>query len=292
MGGKTIDVAIGSQHNNGSPGLYSFLENFDNIMIFNTEVLAARISEYWNSGDGISRITTTYSKFDFALDAINSDSKGQIPIVSLRVNNITQFLEPYLKDTDGAVGSTVKLTVINSDYLSVDYAETVLTWDVIDTTSTDRWVTFELGGPNPLRKGFPFSRFLADHCRFAFNDVEEQDGYECGYTGKAIEGITLSGTDPISVNITGHNWLSGDEMKFWGVGGATELNGNSYTVTKTDADNFTLNSTDSSNFTAWTSAGVAGFSDCLRIISDCRDRGRTVQYGGFLSMREGGVKLA
>lgn len=73
----------------------------------------------------------------------------------------------------------------------------------------------------------------------------------------SIEDITLSGSDPVSVEITDHSYLTGDTVKFASVGGTTELNGNSYTVTKTDDDNFTLDSTDSSDFTAWTSGGTA-----------------------------------
>jgi len=73
----------------------------------------------------------------------------------------------------------------------------------------------------------------------------------------SIEDITLSGSDPVSVKITSHSFLTGDTVKFASVGGTTELNGNSYTVTKTDDDNFTLDSTDSSDFTAWTSGGTA-----------------------------------
>ena len=71
----------------------------------------------------------------------------------------------------------------------------------------------------------------------------------------AVEGITLTSTDPVSINITGHGRSTGDSTTFVEVGGTTELNGNTYTITKTDADNFTLDSTSSDNFTAWTSGG-------------------------------------
>jgi hypothetical protein len=70
-----------------------------------------------------------------------------------------------------------------------------------------------------------------------------------------IEGITLSGTDPVSVQITAHGLTDGRQVIFDNVGGTTELEDNTYKITKTDANNFTLNGTSSSNFTAWTSGG-------------------------------------
>lgn len=70
-----------------------------------------------------------------------------------------------------------------------------------------------------------------------------------------IEGITLAGNDPVSVNITAHRFATGDVVFFRNVAGTTELNGETFTATKTDDDNFTLDSTDSADFTAWTSGG-------------------------------------
>lgn len=76
-----------------------------------------------------------------------------------------------------------------------------------------------------------------------------------------IEGITLSGSNPVSIQITAHGLTTGRQVVFASVGGTTELNSNTYKITKTDADNFTLQGTDSSNFTAWTSGGSAAVWD-------------------------------
>jgi hypothetical protein len=76
-----------------------------------------------------------------------------------------------------------------------------------------------------------------------------------------IEGITLSGTDPVSIQITAHGLTTGREIIPSSVGGTTEINDNIYKITKTDADNFTLQGTDSSNFTAWTSGGEVAVYD-------------------------------
>lgn len=76
-------------------------------------------------------------------------------------------------------------------------------------------------------------------------------------SAKNIEGITLAGTDPVSIQITGHSFSTGEAVWFANVGGTVELNNNLYVITRTDDDNFTLNSTDSSDYTAFTAGGTA-----------------------------------
>lgn len=71
----------------------------------------------------------------------------------------------------------------------------------------------------------------------------------------AIEGVTLVAGSAVSINATAHGLTSGQRVRFASAAGTTELNGNMYTITVTDANNFTLDGTDSTNFTAWTSGG-------------------------------------
>jgi len=75
-------------------------------------------------------------------------------------------------------------------------------------------------------------------------------------TSGDIVGVTLTGTDPVSIEVTAHGYVTGDILKVEDVVGTVELNDNVYTITVTDADNFTLDGTDSSNFTAYTSGGT------------------------------------
>lgn len=233
-----------------------------------------------------------YSAFNFEMEPTEQTGKGEIPSVTLKVSNVTKLIQPYLETLDGGIGSSVKLTVANSDHLTEDYTEFEMTFDVIDCNSSAQWVTFTLGAPNLLSQMFLLNKYLALHCNGPFNDVEEQQGFECGYAGKAIEGITLSGTSPVSIQIAGHDFSEDDMLKFADIVGTVELNGNSYTVSVTDADNFTLDGTDSSDFTAYTSGGKAGYSTCKRTLADCRARGNATRFGGFPGMRSGGVRIA
>lgn len=75
------------------------------------------------------------------------------------------------------------------------------------------------------------------------------------FNWKSIVSITLSGTSAVSVNIATHGFITGNKVKFKDILGTTELNDNTYNITKTDSSNFTLDGTNSSNFTAFISGG-------------------------------------
>jgi len=62
--------------------------------------------------------------------------------------------------------------------------------------------------------------------------------------------------DEVVVKVTGHGYSTGDSLSFRNVGGATELNGNTYTITKIDTNYFYLDDTDIADFTDYTSGGT------------------------------------
>jgi len=250
------------------------------------------VLRYVRNNENITFDGDLYKACNFELEPTEQSSGGEIPSVTLRVSNVSHLLRPYLEELDGGIGSTVKVTVINSDLLDEDYTELEMTFDVIDCNRSAQWITFTLGAPNPLRQMLLLDKYLALHCNWHFNDVVLQQGFECDYAGKDIEGITLSGSNPVSVQITGHTFTTGDFIKFADIVGTTELNGNSYIVTVTDADNFTLDGTDSSMFSAYVSAGKAGYASCSRTLADCRIRGNKVNFGGSSALRSGGVVIA
>jgi lambda family phage minor tail protein L len=118
-----------------------------------------------------------YTAMNFDIEPTQQTSKGEIPTVTLRVSNITRLLQPYLEDLDGGIGSTVKVTVVNTNLLAESYSELEMTFDVLACNATARWASFILGSPSPLRQRFPLYRFIAEHCRWQF------EGAECGYVG-------------------------------------------------------------------------------------------------------------
>jgi hypothetical protein len=62
--------------------------------------------------------------------------------------------------------------------------------------------------------------------------------------------------DELVVRNESHGFSTGDKVTFQGVGGATELNGNTYTVTVMDANYFSLDGTHRDNFSTFTSGGA------------------------------------
>lgn len=62
--------------------------------------------------------------------------------------------------------------------------------------------------------------------------------------------------NPCEVTVVGHPFVNGDQVTFSGVGGMTQLNGNTYTVTVTGVNTFTLG-VDATAFGVYTSGGTA-----------------------------------
>jgi len=77
---------------------------------------------------------------------------------------------------------------------------------------------------------------------------------------KAIEGITLSGNDPVAVNITDHGFVAGETVRLVQVVGITPSLDGEYVVTKVNSNTFTLNGTDSSNYSGTFESGTACFA--------------------------------
>lgn len=122
----------------------------------------------------------TYSAFPFEIEPIEEQLRGQIPSVSLKISNVTRLIQAYLETFDGGLGSTVLISVVNSEHLSEDYTELDLSFEVINVTTDAKWVIFTLGIPNPLNKRFPLHRYVANHC----NWVSRFKGAECQYAGE------------------------------------------------------------------------------------------------------------
>jgi len=125
----------------------------------------------------------TYTHFPFIISDIESNADGQIPQVSLKVCNITRFLQPYLNSLDGGLESTVSIIVVNANHLTEDYSELELDFTVQGCDADAFWVTWTLGMINPYNRRFPLYRFVANHCRWASNFK----GAECGYAGAETE---------------------------------------------------------------------------------------------------------
>ena len=259
----------------------------DNLTFFDRALTQEEITYLYNGGNGTETNPQYYEAFNFDIEPSKVSNKGEMRTTRITVHDIQRVIAPYLQELDGAVGSEVKLTVINSALLHEDYVELEAYWDIVATHTEDYATIFTLGRPNILHQRYPLHRYFALHCRWHFESVE------CDYTRKTVAGVTLSGSDPVSVEVTAHGAATGDVWRLAGIAGITPSLAGNYTLTRTDADNFTLDDSDSSDYSgAYTSGGTAGYATCKRTLADCRDRESAVRFGGFPGMRSGGVRIA
>ena len=72
--------------------------------------------------------------------------------------------------------------------------------------------------------------------------------------------VTITGAtkaNPCVITSNGHGFRTGIQVTISGVGGMTQLNGNTYTITRIDANTFSLNGVNSTAFGTYTSGGTA-----------------------------------
>lgn len=121
----------------------------------------------------------TYEAFPFDLEPHEESNKGEIPTLTLKVANVTQLIQEQLELNNGGVGASIKIRVVNSDYLTSDYSELEMEFSILSAQASAEWLTLTLGAPNPLRIRFPPYRYIANHCHWEFKSAE------CAYTGGA-----------------------------------------------------------------------------------------------------------
>lgn len=168
---KTTDIEIG---NLDAIGIFD--GDIDDVRLYNKVLSQDEITSLYNNGDGefitTSQESIVYTAFNFELDMNKKMQSGEIPTLKLRISNQERTLAAYLEELNGMVGSSVKITIINSTNPNLDYAELEETWDVIQTNVTESFVDFQLSLPNLLRIRYPLNIFISNHCNFTYKEVE------------------------------------------------------------------------------------------------------------------------
>lgn len=77
---------------------------------------------------------------------------------------------------------------------------------------------------------------------------------------KAVEGVTLSGTGPVQIDLTAHGFITGETVRLISMVGISPSLDGEYGITKLDADSFTLNGTDSGDYSDSFTSGTACFA--------------------------------
>lgn len=110
----------------------------------------------------------TWIAFNFTIDTVQEDSKGEIPVVTIKVSNVAKSLEYYLQNGHGGIGSTVKLIVVNSKLLNEDQAMVEEEFEINDAKSDEIWVTFGLGPGYPIYARRPLERVMKNFCQYDY----------------------------------------------------------------------------------------------------------------------------
>jgi hypothetical protein len=102
--------------------------------------------------------------------------------------------------------------------------------------------------------------------------------------------------NPCVITATGHGFKTGISVTISGVGGMTQLNGNTYVITVIDANSFSLNSTNSTGYGTYTSGGSAVTYKYLQDVSrataySATTQWRFAQFGKILIAANGLDKL-
>lgn len=96
---------------------------------------------------------------------------------------------------------------------------------------------------------------MAGGKRFKFQGSTIQVGTEYGADSPSLVPSAITRANPPVVTITGHGLADGDVVKIRGVGGMTELNGESFIVNVLSSSTFQLLGTDSTDYGTYTSGG-------------------------------------
>lgn len=113
----------------------------------------------------------TWSAFPFDIGDVSEDIK-ELPMVQIKVSNITKTAQQIVEKYNGGLGAEVILRIVNSKHLNTTTAEIQESFIVVGTSCDDTWVTFELGGDFPLSLRFPERRLMKDFCYFEYGDIE------------------------------------------------------------------------------------------------------------------------
>lgn len=123
-----------------------------------------------------------YPAFNFEVGKQVLTGDGSIPRITLRISqDAHKVMEKIINDTQGGLGSTVKIIKVNSEYLGTAIPALEVNYDLLLAESDSEWLTFVLGIPNPLSQRVPLRIYSSDSCPWATPTLFK--GPRCRYVG-------------------------------------------------------------------------------------------------------------
>lgn len=112
--------------------------------------------------------------FDFNIQ----QAQNQEPSVTITAQDQTRYIHSRMEAMAGGVFSNVTMTVVNTDRLDQP-PEIQETFEILQASTKEYVVTFQLGSENLLAIQFPKSKQWKDRCAWRYK------GYGCRYAGPA-----------------------------------------------------------------------------------------------------------
>lgn len=160
------------------------------VWIILLEIYVSQLNDYirvCSNNEDFTWNGNLWQAYPFQMDEIGDSSKGEVTQFAIRICNINGVVESYLDMSNGGVGSTIKLMVINSN-IPLTTPEIELEFMAKSTNVDSMWATFVLGVTNP-HTILICQRMLRTACRFN-GPTGTKNGFKgsrCKYAGSATE---------------------------------------------------------------------------------------------------------
>lgn len=130
----------------------------------------------------------TFHPFPVSQSPYELTADGDLPTLSLSVDNRTRWLTPWLRDGNAFLGRRVKLWIVDAGSLpaTLSLAEP-FTFQIAELSVTAEAATFRLQIESVYQIQVPEDRFSPRRCRWDFG------GPECGYLVNSVAAFTTCG---------------------------------------------------------------------------------------------------
>jgi phage-related protein len=143
-----------------------------------------------------------YPAANFNMGGQMVSSDGSIPTATIQVTDLKSTFERMINETQGAVGGTVQVVKVNSDFLTTAIPALEYNYEILQAGSDSDTVTFTLGIPNPLGQRFPLNQYSASVCPLATPSLFK--GADCRYAG--VDTTCTGFWYDCLAKGNGHNW--------------------------------------------------------------------------------------
>jgi hypothetical protein len=246
-----------------------------------------------------------YTRFQFDIDNVSEENSGEVPTATLKISNVSGFMETYADTYNGFKSAKVLIRVVHTSELD-ERAIPAHTYSILTSGTNDQWMSFSLGAINPHReyalrdliyKSFcRYEEFQGILCRFGqnvwivdrpynqysiWNDRPDGESPYVPYRAKTAIPVTESTTaNRPCLNSTDWEDMTYDENASYGADTFCYYDGEWYEPITTASAGWQPD--------LWPT--VWKVLTCDRSLDTCRDRFyNTPYFGAFVGLASGGI---